>query len=362
VRTAPSKLQRDAARHVVTRYLHVRAGENAIVESWDHTMPMASAMVDEIRRVGGRVLLVHNDEDSWWRTIDRKQSQLLGASSAPEWAALKAAEVYVNFWGPANTDRLETFPDSDNDAFDWNWPWYDVTRKTGLRGVRMTSGFLTERRARQWGLDLARWEERLLRAALTNPAAMAKSGARLGRALSRGTKVRITHPNGTDLEVGLAGVVPRVLDGRPHPGIKSYGPYGMLGNVPGGRMDLEVDPSTAVGRFRANRRTNIWWTTHTGGRLEFEGGRLVSYSLQEGADEFERQYANGTAGKDRASGLKLGLNPAVRDVPNLEDVERGCVTLVLGGNARANFMSWFPLAGAEVAVDGTPVIRAGKLL
>jgi hypothetical protein len=175
----PTKLQRDVARNIVTNYLKVRAGENAIIESWDHTMPLASAMVDEIRRVGGQVLLVHNDEDAWWRAIDRKQSKLLGKSSAPEWAALKAADVYVNFWGPADTDRLEKFPDSANDAFDWNWPWYAVARRTGLRGVRMTAGFVTERRAKEWGVDLAHWQESFLRASLIDPEEMAKSGARL---------------------------------------------------------------------------------------------------------------------------------------------------------------------------------------
>src|SRR5579863_7719830 len=107
----PSKLQRDAARNIVTKYLKVRAGENAVVESWDHTLPMATAVVDAVRRAGGRALLVHEDEDAWWRAIDRKQSQLLGKSSAPEWAALKAADVYFNFWGPGDTDRIEKIPE-----------------------------------------------------------------------------------------------------------------------------------------------------------------------------------------------------------------------------------------------------------
>src|SRR5579862_4062392 len=120
----PSKLQRDAARNIVTKQLKVQAGENAIIESWDHTMPFASAMVDEVRRAGGKVLMVRGDEDSWWRTFDRKQSKLLGDSSAPEWAALHAADVYVNFWGPGDTDRMEKLPDKTGDeAFAWNGPW-----------------------------------------------------------------------------------------------------------------------------------------------------------------------------------------------------------------------------------------------
>ncbi len=364
----PSKRQRDAARHIVTQYLKVRTGENAIVESWDHTLPMASAMIDEIRRVGGKALLVHNDENAWWRAIDRKQSRLLGQSSEPEWAALKAADVYVNFWGPGDTDRLETFPDRANDAFDWNWPWYAVARKTGLRGVRMTTGFATERRARQWGLDLRRWEESILRASLVDPEEIAKSGARLSRALSRAKKARITHPNGTDLEVAFAGAAPRVQDGRPHPWTKKDSLSGMLTNIPAGVVDLPLDSRTAEGTFRANRRTNIWWNWHAGATLEFADGKLTASSFDAGGEEFARQYAAATAGKDRASALTFGLNPSVRDVPNLEKLERGCATLQIGGNRglggtnRSSFFTWFSLAGAEIALDGATVIRGGRLV
>jgi leucyl aminopeptidase (aminopeptidase T) len=368
VTETPSKLQRDAARSVVTQYLRLRRGENAIVESWEHTMPMARAMVDEIRRAGGRVLFVYNDEDSWWRTIDRKQSKLLGESSAPEWAALKAADVYVNFWGPGDTERMENLPDSDSDAFDWNPTWYEVARKTGLRGVRMTAGFVTEERARKWGVERARWEESVLRASLVDPEGLARRGARLSRALAHRREVRITHPNGTDLKVALVGRAPRIHDGRARPYRSGDSRFGMVETVPAGFADLLLDSRTAEGRFRANRRTNIWWNWHAGATLDFADGRLASYSFEAGGEAFEREYRKGTTGKDRASAITLGLNSAIRDVPNLEKMEGGCVSLQIGGNKGlggsngSNFFTWFSLAGSQVAVGGAPIVRDGRFL
>jgi leucyl aminopeptidase (aminopeptidase T) len=363
------KLRRDAARSIVTKYLKVRAGENAVIESWDHTMPMATAMVDELRRVGGRTLHIHEDEQAWWGAIDRNQSKLLGEASAPEWAALKAADVYVHFWGPGDTDRIEKVPEPTfEEAIAWFSPWYETARKSGLRGARVAIGFATEGRAKQWGLDRAEWEESILRACLTDPVETAKRGARLVRALSRGTKVRITHPNGTDLEVALAGGAPRLYDGTPHPGDKSYGPSDMLGQIPGGRIDVALDSKTAEGRIHANRRTNIWWYWSDGGTLEFSNGTLRSFSFDHGMEEFARGFKNGTRGKDRTGSLTLGLNPAARDVPNLENIELGSVTLVVGRNQHlhgtngSSFMNWITLAGAEIAIDGTPVVRAGRLL
>jgi leucyl aminopeptidase (aminopeptidase T) len=369
----PSKLQRDAARNIATKYLRVRPGENAIVESWNHTMPLATAVADEIRRAGGSVLFVYEDEGAWWRTMDRKQSKLLGKSSAPEWAALKAADLYVNFWGPGDTDRIEKDHDYGDErtfeqALDWNQPWYGVARKAGLRGARMTVGFVTEGRAREWGVGRAQWEESMLRASLVDPEEIAKRGARLGKSLSRGKKVRITHSNGTELEVALAGVPPQLKDGRAQPFRKGDPPSGMIQPVPAGTIDVALDSKTAEGSFRANRRTNIWWHWSAGASLEFADGRLTSYSFEDGEKDFVRLYKDGTAGKDRTSILKLGLNPAVHDVPNLETVEGGAVSLQIGGNRylggtnKSNFFTWFTLAGSEISIDGTPVIRAGKIL
>ncbi len=365
----PSQLHRDAARNIVTKYLKVRAGENAVIESWDHTLPMATAMVDEIRRVGGRTLHIHEDEEAWWAAIDRRQSKLLGKSSAPEWAALNAADVYVHFWGPGDTDRIEKIPERTFDeAMAWFSPWYDTARKSGLRGGRVTIGFATKGRAKQWGLDRARWEESILRACLADPVETAKRGARLYRALSRGKKVRITHSNGTDLEVALAGLSPRLHDGTPHPRDKRYGPSDMLAQIPGGRIDVALDSKTAEGRIHANRRTNIWWYWSDGGTLEFADGKLRSYSFDNGEEEFARGFRNGTAGRDRTGSLTFGLNPAAKNVPNLENVELGSVTLAVGRNQHLNgtnvssFMNWVTLAGSKIAIDGAPVIRGGELL
>ncbi len=366
---APSKLQRAAARNIVTKYLRVRPGENAIIESWDHTMPMAQAMVDEIRRVGGKTLHVHEDEDAWWQAMGRKQSKLLGELSAPEWAALKAADVYVHFWGPGDTDRIEKAPKKDfEESVAWLRPWYQIARKTGLRGGRVAVGFATEGRAKQWGLDRAQWEDDILRACLTDPEETAQRAARLYRALSRGKKVRITHSNGADLEVGLAGLAPRLHDGRPHPRDKRYGRADMLAQIPAGRVEVALDSKTAEGIIHANRRTNIWWEWSAGGTLEFSQGKLTSFSFEEGGGEFARQFKKATAGKDRTAALTFGLNLAAKDVPNLESIECGSVSLVVGGNQQlggtnpSDFMSWITLAGSEVAIDGTPVVRGGKLL
>jgi leucyl aminopeptidase (aminopeptidase T) len=371
---SPSSLERAAARNLVKNYLRVKPGENVIVESWTHTLSMSSAMVDEVRRVGGRALLVYENDDAWWRAVDQKQPKLLGSLSDPEWAALKATDVYVQFWGPEDSARVDKTPEKKLDewAEAWVFRWYKMAESTGLRGGRMAVGWVTDARARHWGVSKQRWMNGLLEAYLADPKEMAASGKRLARALTGTKKVRITHPNGTDLEVALAGTRSRIYDGYPHPKDKSYMGSDMLANFPDGRLKIPLDGKTAEGGIVSTYPSydESWfpWARYSGGSFDFSDGKLTSFSFEEGEAAFAKRYAKGTPGKDRTGQLCIGLNPKIRNVPALESMERGCVQLVVGlnnvnGGAKSpNDTGSITLAGSEISVDGTPVVRAGKIL
>jgi leucyl aminopeptidase (aminopeptidase T) len=371
---SPSSLERAAARSLVRNYLHVRPGENVIVESWTHTISMASAMVDAVRQVGGRAYLALEDDDAWWRAVERKQSQLLGRLSDPEWAALKAADVYVQFWGPADSARVEKTPEKSLDAWAMGWVdrWYQLARSTGLRGGRMAVGWVTDSRSRHWGVSTERWRSGLLQACLADPEEMERSGKRLARIFSGTKKVRITHPNGTDLELGLAGLAPTVFDGFPHPKNSVYGGSGMLANFPEGRLRIPLDATIAEGRIVSTYPTydESWfpWARYIGGSFDFSDGKLTSFSFEEGKAAFARRYVQGNPGKDRPGVLSIGLNPKIRNAPTLERMERGCVQLVVGannirgGSKSPNDTGSVSLAGAEISVDNVPVVRGGRFL
>ncbi len=160
----PTPLERAAARNIVTRYLQVKPGESVLVEAWSHTLAMSSALVDEVRRVGGAAFLALEDDDAWWRAVDRHQTKALGRLSDPEWAAIGAADVYLQFWGPADSARLEKL--GDQGVGDWGdgwWErWYKLARKTGLRGGRVATGWVTDSRVRHWGLRKREWMKTVL--------------------------------------------------------------------------------------------------------------------------------------------------------------------------------------------------------
>lgn len=366
--SSPGRLEHAAARNLVTKYLRLKPGENVIVETWPHSLPMASAMVDEARRVGARALVHLEDEESYFSALERKQSKLLGLASEPEWAALQKADAYVMFWGPEDVARRDKFPDPVvEESLAWNQKWYEMARKSGLRGLRMEYGRATPSKAREYGVSLGTWKKELLEAALADPEEMLRSGERLQKRFAKGRKIRITHRNGTDLEVGVDHPKSRVYAGVPTRESKAN-PFGMMHNAPVGSFASTLDGTTAEGTIVANRPSYSDWGITQGGKFVFEGGHLVAHRFAKGGAKFDQLYATAKPGKDRTGFVYIGLNPAIHQIPNMEDCERGaiCVSVgrnsFLGGENSSDFMGWVTLAGAEISVDGSPVVRSGKIL
>lgn len=236
----------------------------------------------------------------------------------------------------------------------------------------MDVGFVTDTRARHWGVSTKSWANGYLRACLADPKEMAKVGNRLARALAGSTSIRITHPNGTELEVAATGAPPRTYDGTPHPDSPPFGRFDMMSNVPGGELRIALDARTAEGTIVATEPsydlTFYPWQTYDGGEFTFAGGKLCSFTFAKGKAEFAKRYARAKPGKDRTGSLSIGLNPRTQRLPYADSVGRGSIQVsvgsnqYLGGRNSSDFCGWISVAGAEVRVDGVPIVRAGRIL
>ncbi len=370
---SPSALERAAVRSIVRNYLCVRPGENVIVDTWAHTLRLASTVVDEVRRVGGRAFLAYEDDEAWWGALEREQTELLGSLSDPYWAALEASDVYVMFWGPADSARVQRVPERRlYETTSWFDRWYRTARTAGLRGVRMDVGFVTDARVRHWGVDKKAWTDGLLRSCLVEPRSLARSGQRLSRALAGRKRVRITHPNGTDLEVAVAGAPSVIFDGTVDLTDPALGPYDMMSNLPAGELRIALDAKTAEGTIVATEPSYdlTWypWQVYRGGRFTFSKGKLSSFSFRSGQAEFAKRYSRGKPGKDRTGVLTIGLNPVAQPQPYAEERQLGTVRLTVGANAYlggrnlSDFCGWICLDGSEVSVDGAAIVRRGRVL
>jgi leucyl aminopeptidase (aminopeptidase T) len=319
------------------------------------------ALAREARRLGAQPLVAYEDEAAYWDAVDHGEGQLLGKVGAHEWAALAKTDVYIHMWGPGDRVRLNALPEKKaNSLFQFNDDWYRAAAKAGLRGARLEIGRPYPSLARAYGVDEAEWRDQLVRATMVSPDVLARTGAPVVRALRQGKRLRIRDNAGTDLTLGLARRPPRMDTGRSTPAERKR-PFGMLVNLPAGGVRVALDETVADGTIVGNRASYYDDGKATGGVFRFSRGKLISAEFDQGQERFTTAYKTGGKGRDRPALFSLGLNPQLRDTPQVEDVELGAVMLSVGGNRRyggknaSPFFGWIVTAGATVEVDGRTV-------
>jgi leucyl aminopeptidase (aminopeptidase T) len=358
------------ARALVGSALGLRRGEHLVVATWSHTLPWATAVVEEARRVGASPLLLLEDEATFWRSLaasrhPRAWSGLPRTVSA----AIARAEAVVQFPGPADRPRMRALPPvvlapflGRDDA------WYRLARTEGVRTVRCLLGYASDAQAEHWHVPGALWRSQLIRGIVgADYGAIGRDAARAARLLARGRTVRVTGAEGTDLTFRLAGRRPWVDDGRVDAEDRRRGRW--VATAPAGSVVVAVGEGSAEGTIVANRPSYLAAGRADDAQWEVERGRLRTYWYGDGAEAFETEFAGAPRGREVVALFALGLNPALPGgVPQAEDLEAGTVTIAVGGNTlyggrnRCRFLSWITVAEATVAVDGIPLCDRGKLL
>jgi leucyl aminopeptidase (aminopeptidase T) len=367
---APSVESADRlARSVLRRRLAVKAGEAVTIEAYPSALPWATGFVREARRLGARPLLLYEDERSYWTAVSEGRTSLVGSPGANEWGALEGSDVYVYFWGPEDLPRRRSLPDREAEQLvAFNTRWYETARKAGVRGVRMGIARATEPNARFFGVPVTSWREKVYDASVRDPAAFRAAAARVARRLEKGRSVRIRHPNGTDLTLALAGRRPYVTLGEVTATSRKTA-FGSMASVPDASVYVAVDESTADGTFVANRTsTAAFFRPVDGGRFRFRDGRLVGHAFGRGGAAFRNAFRAAGAGRDRPAFVEVGFDPSLAGVPLLEEAEAGAVTVGVGGNVgfggrtKVDFLGYLTVGGAELTVDGRPLVRGGRVL
>jgi len=357
------------ARTVLRKNLALGKGETVIIETWPHTLEYARAFVAEARRLGAVPTLLYEDETAWWEAVGAKNLGTFAKLSKAEKAAVGKTDAYVHFFGPGDQVRLNSLPGSIRDkAFAFNEEWYDAAHKAGLRGTRMTIGLMPDVFAEKFGSTGPELREKLLRAGSVDATKMAQKGAKLRKAIEKGSEIRIRHSNGTDLTFRLKGVHARADTGIVDAAAKKRR-YGVLANNPTGLLMVAVDKASAVGNLVSNRAVYDGATAKrfAGAEWRFETGKLTTRRFDEGGKEFEAAFAKGGKGRDELSYFSIGLNPEGKEAAPAEDTEEGAVLISVGNNAfadgtnKSKMRGFAMVADADVEVDGKLIVSGGRI-
>jgi leucyl aminopeptidase (aminopeptidase T) len=356
------------AKNVLANTLRVRPGENVVIESWSETLPWAKPFVAEARRMGANPMLLYEDEETFWEALRTGNAKGTGRVGSHEWAALAKTSAYAFFFGPSEWPRGDEIPPKKQAGVAaYNPEWYRRSAKAKVRGARIYLGRTSQLAADRWKLDLDTWREELVRASLVPPKEMHRLGTRIGDRLKTGKVVEVRHPNGTELTFRL-GKFPFLLDDALVDDADLKAGNNMA-TIPGGVVGVPIDHTSAEGVALGNHTTYPDSGPVAGAQWKFADGHLTDQSYDSGGKPIEAAFAKAPkGGRDRLSYVSIGLNPEISHLPQMEDQELGAVLFQIGGNSfrggknKSPFGAWMALTGADVTVDGKPILEGGRVV
>jgi leucyl aminopeptidase (aminopeptidase T) len=363
------------ARMVLRKILNVRAGESVTIETWSSTLPWASAFLLEARRIGAYPVLLYEDEPMYWRGVDQGLTTALAGVSRAEWGLLEKTDAYVFFWGPSDTFRELSLPDSFRSQLRArDEKWFAMAHRSGLRMARIFLGRATPAAAERFGVSFGAWQRELLASTFVDPLGMDRLAHRLAGPIRKGKELTIRHRNGTDLRLRLKQRDPFIYSGnlKKRPTAADSGSLRskqmMETPVPSGYVVVALDEEYAEGTFVSNLSTETLRGVTWKGSWTFRDGRLSEYSYSAGGRAFSTDYAEAGRGRDRPGYLSIGLNPKIKISPWMKDQGLGYATLNIGGNrwyggtSDCDFSAGLLLTGSEIRIDDRTVVKAGRVL
>jgi len=356
----------EISEQVVQKNLRLAAGDHVLIMSWEHTVPMAEALIAACFKVGA-LPLVTLFTDNAWRAFAQTPDTVLRQPPSPLLAAYDHFAATIWLGGPKDPAVFEGASPSKMNA--WNEgmkPVWDKARERKIRSAFIALGQATAERARQYGIDNRAWQDSITDALSVDPTELSAVGQRVANVLREAKQVRITGP-GTDLTINLTGRQPHVDDGIVAEPDLAIGARSI--NLPAGSVSVAPDETSANGTI-AFPFAAVWGKVLPDFRWTFRDGRLTAFSARENENTFRMFLDSATGAKDQLGSLSIGINPRAKAVSRGlgESIVEGAVGVGLGANKElggkldSSFFWSATLPGARVEVDGRVIAENGRVL
>ncbi len=368
--------QEAIAHQILDISLDLRRGERVWINSWDHTLDLASDLAWECRKRGCEILTTIQEEDLWLRSILEAPIELLDRLPDHLSAALRKTDVYIYTLGPSKPVPWDKIPRErrklvtrwflEDNAFVRAWRSVAKARRVRMLGIEAT--LATRETAKALGLGYREWRRVMFDGCLADYHEISRHARRLAKIIGGYGKMQVTTAHGTDFRFTLANRPVDIGDGLASDERVREGRVVFL---PAGGVEVSADEESGQGRivFDAPILSLVKEGLVKKLALQVVDGRISKHSAASGSPAFSRWLERGQGDIDRFGFFGLGLNPKLRHGFTQDDKVLGGVTIGFGDNtdkAGKNKSDsggfWASMTGATVSIDNKVVMRGGALL
>jgi len=364
-------------RQVVEVCLNVKDRENVWIQSWDHTIDLASEIAFACQQHGAQPFITLLTENYWMRSILETPKKLLEILPSHQAAALEQTNVFIFMLGPRNLIDWNRIPAEKRELanvwyFDSNSnkyldKWRKIAQERCVRMLGIEYCLVTKERAQALGLEYEQWREVMLAGCLVNQREIAQKAVQLANIIREGREVNVQTPFGTNLKFELAGREPIIGDSIVS---KEDAAKYVVKFLPSGFVEVAANEDSADGTVVYDIPIPVPEAKKIKGlTLKFKNGKVVKYTAQTGIDDFENYIKSSQDDINKFGFFGLGLNRGLRHGFTQDDKVLGGVTIGIGGNedkggknrTPENRHWWASMTQATVKIDKEIVLKDGNL-
>lgn len=343
------KLYTKVAKKILKETLRVKKGESVTVETWDNGLPFARIALAEARKMGCPASMIYEDEWAYVEGVRKAPDGAVGIMGKNEYGLLSGTDAYIFVPGPVIGPYSKTLkPEERIRSTRYNSSWYSTAKKAGLRGARLSFGYVGEDLASLLGRKADEVVQAQLEGALVDFGRVSRTASKIAPLLSDGAEAELETGRSV-LRFTLRGEC-SIQDGIVDDRDKKAGDN--MAYVPPGFVSKDVDPKSANGRVTlTDSLTRLGVVSRAD--LEFKEGKLVAWESKD-RSLLKKLFDPIPAEERRLELLGIGVNPRFAYGLGQDRFVSGSVTV-----------AGFGLTGAvkkgNLRVEGSKVTENGRL-
>jgi aminopeptidase len=356
------------ARRIVQTSLRIHEDDMVLIETWQHTLDLASDIALECLRTGAKPLITLMTDRLWWKALEEVPEQYLRKTPRHVLSAVESTTVWIGLGGPEDPTKFREVPSSRLEPFfEADKPVVDKTVERKIRSLQVLLGDVTPQRARAYGFDYARWLKSTEDAMRVDYPKITELGRRIASRLEHGSKVHITSKIGTDIRFEITRRPAHVQDGIIDEEDMARGLVST--QLPSGKVEVAPIETSAKGRVVFDSPRALKGRLISDLELVFDKGRVREFHAKKYEDVFREVFEATRGDKDRIGHFAIGLNPRIELIGYPSDeLALGTATIGIGankGNGGQNDSS-FEFSGTlskpTIEIDGSPLMTDGRLV